>query len=93
MRNKRNRAQYDNGETDKLKKKTTTNELHRSFDEFKAKFRNQVETVVDMVAGVAMLTVTMMVYVMLRIEQREGDNQFVKKVEHLVSLTLLARMN
>jgi len=91
LRNKRNRTQYDDCETDKLKKKTTANELHRSFDEFKAKFRNQVETVVEVVTSVAMFAMTMMVYVMLRIEQREGDNQFVKKVEHLVFLTLLAR--
>ena len=36
----------------------------------------------DVVAGVAMFSVTVMVYVMLRIEQRKNDNQLVKKVKH-----------
>ena len=70
MRNERNRPQNNDCETNKLKKKTTANELYRGFDEFKAKFRNQVETVVDVVTRMAMIAVAIVVNVMLRVEQR-----------------------
>ena len=70
MRNERNRPQYNDCETYELKKKTTTNELYRGFDEFKAEFRNQVETVVDVVTSMAMFAMAMMVDMMLRVEQR-----------------------
>jgi len=82
LRNKRNRAQYHDCETYKLEQKTATDKFHRCCDKLKAKFRNQVETVMDMVASVAMFAMTMMVYVMLRIEHRHNDNQLVKKVKH-----------
>ena len=70
MRNERDRSQYNDCEAYELEKETTANELDRSFDEFKAKFRNEVETVVDVMARVAMFAMTKMVYVVLRIEQR-----------------------
>ena len=77
MRNERNRPQHNDCETNKLKKKTTANELYRGFDEFKAKFRNQVETVVDVVTSMAMIAVAIVVNVMLRVEQRQSDHQLV----------------
>ena len=77
MRNERNRPQNNDCETNKLKKKTTANELYRGFDEFKAKFRNQVETVVDVVTSMAMIAVAIVVNVMLRVEQRQSDHQLV----------------
>ena len=74
MRNERNRPQYNNCETYELKKKTAANELYRGFDEFKAKFRNKVETVVYMVTSMAMFAMTMMVDMVLRVEQRQCDH-------------------
>ena len=82
MRNERNRPQNNDCETNKFKKKTTANELYRGFDEFKAKFRNQVETMMDVVASVAMFAMTMMFDVTLRINECQNDNQLVKKVKH-----------
>ena len=70
MRNERDRPQYNDCETYELKKKTTTNEFYRGFDEFKAEFRNQVETVVDVVTSMAVFAMAMMVDMMLRVEQR-----------------------
>ena len=77
MRNERDWPQYNDCETYKFKKKTTANELYRGFDEFKAKFRNQVETVVDVVTSMAMIAVAIVVNVMLRVEQRQSDHQLV----------------
>ena len=77
MRNERNRPQNNDCETNKFKKKTTANELYRGFDEFKAKFRNQVETVVYVVTSMAMIAVAIVVNVMLRVEQRQSDHQLV----------------
>ena len=77
MRNERDWPQYNDCETNKLKKKTTANELYWGFDEFKAKFRNQVETVVDVVTSMAMIAVAIVVNVMLRVEQRQSDHQLV----------------
>lgn len=71
MRNERDWAQYDDCEAYKFKKKTATNELYRSFDEFKAKFRNEVEAVVYVVTSVAVFSMAMMVYMVLRVEQRQ----------------------
>ena len=74
MRNERNWTQYNDCETYKFKKKTTANELYWGFDEFKAKFRNKVETVVYMVTSMAVLAMAMMVYVVLRVEQCQSDH-------------------
>ena len=74
MRNERNRPQNNDCETNKFKKKTTANELYRGFDEFKAKFRNQVETVVYVVTSMAMFAMAMMVDTVLRVEQRQSDH-------------------
>ena len=77
LRNERNRPQNNDCETNKFKKKTTANEFYRGFDEFKAKFRNHVETVVDVVTSMAMIAVAIVVNVMLRVEQRQSDHQLV----------------
>lgn len=65
-----------------LEQKTTTNQINRCRDEFKAKFRNQVEAMMDVVASVAMFAMTMMFDVTLRINECQNDNQLVKKVKH-----------
>ena len=56
--------------------------MNRNFDKLKAKFRNKVKTVVDVMTSMTMLPMAFMVYVVLRVEQCQGDNQLVKKVKH-----------
>ena len=77
MRNERNWAQYNNCETRKFKKETAADKFNRSFDKFKAKFRNQPETFVDVMTCVAVLAVTMMLYMTLCVEKRQEDHDFV----------------
>ena len=81
MRNESDWPQYNDRETHKFKKKTAANDFDRRFDKFKAKFRNDAETMVNVMASVAMFPVTMMVYVMLRVEQRQGDHKSVQQFE------------
>ena len=82
MRNKCFRAQDNDCETYELEEKTAEGDLNRSFNKLKAKFRNQVETMMDVVASVAMFAMTMMFDVTLRINECQNDNQLVKKVKH-----------
>ena len=70
MRNERNRAQYNNCETRKFKKETAADKFNRSFDKFKAKF-------LDVMTFVAVLAVTMMLYMTLCVEKRQEDHDFV----------------
>ena len=66
--------------TSQSKKKTAANDFNRRFNELKAKFRNQVQTVMEVMADVAMLAVTMMFNVVLRVKERQCDHHPVKYV-------------